>query len=121
MSKKLVLNTMPGSVTYAMQSGDRHTAALKNDITSPGGATAAALYAADRGGFRTAISDAVWAAYRRSLELGNMGSGVGPGTTSTGAGPKEQAAVEFTAGFPFAPRFANPVLRGQCSPAVVGW
>jgi pyrroline-5-carboxylate reductase len=89
MSKKLVLNTMLGSVTYAMQSDDRHIATLKNDITSPGGTTAAALYAAERGGFRTVISDTVWAAYRRSLELGNKSSNVGPGTTSTGADPKE--------------------------------
>ena len=66
-------------VTYAINSNDRHIAALKNDITSPGGTTAAALYAAERGGFRTVISDTVWAAYRRSLELGGKSSNIGPG------------------------------------------
>jgi len=32
--------------------------------------TASAIYTLERGGFRTTVSDAVWAAYRRSLELG---------------------------------------------------
>jgi pyrroline-5-carboxylate reductase len=80
MSKKLVETTMLGSVTYAMASKDQHIATLKNDITSPGGTTAAALYAAERGGFRTVINDTVWAAYRRSLELGGKSSNVGPGS-----------------------------------------
>ena len=48
-------------------------------ITSPGGTTAAAMYSADRGGFRTTIADSIWAAYRRSLELGGSDSNVGPG------------------------------------------
>ena len=33
----------------------------------------------ERGSFRTTVSDAVWAAYRRSLELGGKASNVGPG------------------------------------------
>ena len=52
---------------------------LRNDITSPGGTTASAIYNLERGGFRTTVSDAVWAAYRRSLELGGKDSNVGPG------------------------------------------
>lgn len=69
MAQELVLQTMLGSVRYAMGSG-RHMAELRNDVTSPGGTTAAALYELERGGLRTVLSDAIWAAYRRSAELG---------------------------------------------------
>jgi pyrroline-5-carboxylate reductase len=44
-----------------------------------GGTSAAALYEAERGNLRTVISDSVWAAYRRSLELGGKSANVGPG------------------------------------------
>ena len=77
-AEKLVLKTAEGSIAYLKQS-DKHVAALRNDITSPGGTTAAAIYSSDRGGFRTTIADAIWAAYRRSLELGGKDSNVGPG------------------------------------------
>ena len=33
----------------------------------------------ERGGFRTVVADAIWAAYRRSLELGGSNPNVGPG------------------------------------------
>jgi pyrroline-5-carboxylate reductase len=69
MAQELVLQTMRGSVLYAMQSG-RHMAELRNGVTSPGGTTASALYELERGGLRTVLSDAIWAAYRRSAELG---------------------------------------------------
>ena len=88
-----------------------HPAILRNDITSPGGTTAAALYAAEKGGFRlekspthflrafnlhspppisifivpfcitrvrTIMSDAIWAAYKRSREMGKKDTEVGP-------------------------------------------
>ena len=51
-------------------------------VTSPGGTTASALYAFERGGYRTVIADAVWAAYRRALELGDKNPNVGPGRNS---------------------------------------
>lgn len=69
MSQELVLQTMLGSARYAMQSA-RHMAEMRNDVTSPGGTTAAAIYELERGGLRTVLSDAIWAAYRRSMELG---------------------------------------------------
>ena len=69
MAQDLVHQTMLGSVRYAIQSG-RHAAELRNGVTSPGGTTAAALYELERGGLRTVLSDAIWAAYRRSMELG---------------------------------------------------
>src|SRR6476661_3573744 len=69
MAEELVHQTMLGSVRYAMQT-DRHAAELRNGVTSPGGTTAAALYELERGGLRTVLTDAIWAAYRRSVELG---------------------------------------------------
>lgn len=69
VSQKLVQQTMLGSVSYAIQSG-MHPAELRNQVTSPGGTSAAALYELEKGSIRTVIADAVWAAYRRSAELG---------------------------------------------------
>ena len=57
---------------------------LRNDITSPGGTTAAAMYQFEKGNFRTVVADGIWAAYRRSLELGDVDSNVGPGRHRTG-------------------------------------
>ena len=70
-SQKLVLQTMRGSVEYAIQSG-LHPAELRNQVTSPGGTSAAAIYQLEKGGVRTVISRAVWAAYQRSIQLGKQ-------------------------------------------------
>ncbi|MCS7072693.1 MAG: pyrroline-5-carboxylate reductase, partial [Anaerolinea sp.] len=69
-AERLVLQTLRGSVEYAMQS-DMHPAPLRNQVTSPGGTSAAAIYEMEKGRLRTVIADAVWAAYRRSVELGD--------------------------------------------------
>ncbi len=69
MAQELVQQTMLGTVRYTMQSG-KHPVELRNGVTSPGGTTAAALYELERGGLRTVLTDAIWAAYRRSAELG---------------------------------------------------
>lgn len=69
VARQLVLQTMLGSVEYARQS-DEHLAALRNQVTSPGGTSAEALYQMEKGGFRTVISRSVWAAYQRSTALG---------------------------------------------------
>jgi len=69
IAEQLVLKTIRGSVDYYYQA-QRHPATLRNQVTSPGGTSAAALYYLEKAGFRTAISRAVWAAYQRSLELG---------------------------------------------------
>ena len=69
VAQQLVYQTMLGSVSYAMQS-DQHLAQLRNSVTSPGGTTAAALNVLERNGLRSALSDAMWAAYHRSCELG---------------------------------------------------
>lgn len=69
IAEQLVLKTVRGSVDYYYHAG-RHPATLRNQVTSPGGTSAEALYYLEKAGFRTAISRAVWAAYQRSLELG---------------------------------------------------
>ncbi len=69
IAEQLVLQTIKGSVSFYHQAG-RHPATLRNQVTSPGGTSAEALYYLEKAGFRTAISRAVWAAYQRSLELG---------------------------------------------------
>ena len=69
IAEQLVLQTIKGSVSFYHQAG-RHPATLRNQVTSPGGTSAEALYYLEKAGFRTAITRAVWAAYQRSLELG---------------------------------------------------
>ena len=69
LSEQLVLQTVKGSVDYAMHTS-QHLARLRNQVTSPGGTTAEAMYYLEKAGFRTAISRAVWAAFQRSVELG---------------------------------------------------
>ncbi|PID85293.1 MAG: pyrroline-5-carboxylate reductase [Chloroflexi bacterium] len=69
VSQKLVEQTMLGSVEYAKRS-NKHVAELRNQVTSPGGTTAEALYHMEKGGLRTVISRGIWAAYQRSIALG---------------------------------------------------
>ncbi|MCK4961264.1 MAG: pyrroline-5-carboxylate reductase, partial [Anaerolineales bacterium] len=69
IAEKLVIQTLRGSVEYVRQAPD-HLARLRNQVTSPGGTSAEALYFLERAGFRTALSRAIWAAYQRSLTLG---------------------------------------------------
>jgi pyrroline-5-carboxylate reductase len=77
VSEQLVFQTIRGSLDYAAQSG-KHVAELRNQVTSPGGTTAAALYHLEKGGLRTVISRAIWAAYQRSVELGQGEKVKGP-------------------------------------------
>jgi pyrroline-5-carboxylate reductase len=69
VATQLVFQTMRGSVEFASQSG-KHVAELRNQVTSPGGTTAEALYHMEKGGLRTVISRGIWAAYQRSIALG---------------------------------------------------
>jgi pyrroline-5-carboxylate reductase len=69
LAHDLVAETLIGSAEYAAAS-DLHPAQLRNLVTSPGGTSAAAIYELEKGRLRTVLSDAVWAAYRRTLELG---------------------------------------------------
>ena len=72
-AEQLVLKSMSGSVAYAESSG-LHPAELRNQVTSPGGTTAEALYQLERGGLRTVVAQAVWAAWQRSASLGGAGN-----------------------------------------------
>jgi pyrroline-5-carboxylate reductase len=71
IAEKLVFQTIEGSLAFARDS-QRHVAELRNMVTSPGGTTADALYQLDKGGFRTVISRAIWAAYKKSRHLGGL-------------------------------------------------
>ncbi|HPH94500.1 MAG TPA: pyrroline-5-carboxylate reductase [Anaerolineaceae bacterium] len=69
IAEQMVVQTLKGSVDY-YQKNKLHPATMRNQVTSPGGTSAAALYYLEKAGFRTAISRAIWAAYERSVELG---------------------------------------------------
>lgn len=69
VSKELVQETMLGSVLFAIES-DKHPAELRNMVTSPGGTSADAIYQMEKGGLRTVLSKAVYAAYKRAVDLG---------------------------------------------------
>jgi len=43
---------------------------LRNEVTSPGGTSAEAIYHLEKGSLRTVIARAIWAAYQRSVSLG---------------------------------------------------
>jgi len=68
-ARLIVLETLKGSVDFAQQS-DLHLAQLRNMVTSPGGTSAEAIYQLEKGGLRTIVSKAVWAAYQKSQLLG---------------------------------------------------
>lgn len=69
IAEEMVMQTIKGSIEYYNQN-DSHPARLRNQVTSPGGTSATALYYLEKMGFRTAISRAIWAAFTRSEELG---------------------------------------------------
>ena len=69
VSQELVLQTMLGSVLFAIESC-KHPAELRNMVTSPGGTSAEAIYQMEKGGLRTVLSKAVYAAYQRAIALG---------------------------------------------------
>ena len=69
VAEELVTQTMLGSVLFARES-QRHPAELRNMVTSPGGTSAEAIYQMEKGGLRTVLSKAVYAAYQRAVALG---------------------------------------------------
>jgi pyrroline-5-carboxylate reductase len=73
VAEQLVLQTIRGSVDFARQLV-AHPAELRNMVTSPGGTSAEALYQLEKGGFRTVLSRAIWAAYQKSKYLGELSS-----------------------------------------------
>ena len=82
----LVIETLEGSTRFAKQSGD-HPAVLRNMVTSPAGTSAAALHELESGRLRTVLSEAVWAAFRRTVELGDqMDAQLAPDGPAGGSG-----------------------------------
>lgn len=72
VAQDLVQQMMLGSVLFAKES-HKHPAELRNMVTSPGGTSAEAIYQMEKGGLRTVLSKAVWAAYQRAEVLGGKG------------------------------------------------
>jgi len=71
VAQQLVYQTIEGSVAFARES-QRHPVDLRNMVTSPGGTSAEAIYQMEKGGFRTVLSKAIWAAYQKSRYLGGL-------------------------------------------------
>jgi pyrroline-5-carboxylate reductase len=69
IAHELVIETLLGGTLLAQESGD-HPAYLRNMVTSPAGTSAAAIAEMEKGRLRTVLSEAVFAAYRRTEELG---------------------------------------------------
>lgn len=69
VAEELVTQTVLGSANFARQT-DQHLAEMRNMVTSPGGTSAEAIYQLEKGGLRTVLSKAVWAAYQKSRILG---------------------------------------------------
>ncbi|MCB0044454.1 MAG: pyrroline-5-carboxylate reductase [Caldilineaceae bacterium] len=70
-AERMVLQTIEGSVELMRTTGS-HSAELRNRVTSPGGTTAAGLYELEKAAVRAILSRAIFAAYRRSQELGDL-------------------------------------------------
>ncbi len=69
VAAQLAARTVAGAAEMVLTTG-QHPAVLRDQVTSPGGTTAAGLAALDRCGFRNALAEGVTAAVHRSEELG---------------------------------------------------
>ena len=69
MARTLSIKTILGSIELVKNSG-KHTAELKDMVTSPGGTTIEALVSLENDGFRAAVINGVRAAFERSREMG---------------------------------------------------
>ena len=87
-ARTLVIQTCLGSVKFAQQS-DRHLAEMRNMVTSPGGTSAEAIYQMEKGSVRTVFSKAVWAAYKKSVLLGQKAQKPAEGPLSVGENQQE--------------------------------
>jgi pyrroline-5-carboxylate reductase len=69
IADRLALQTVLGTAQLVKESG-LHPAQLKDRVTSPGGTTIAGVAQLEKNGLRSALIEAVKAAYQRSQELG---------------------------------------------------
>ncbi len=68
IARVLAAQTVLGAAQLVLESGE-HPAILREKVTTPGGTTAAGLYALEKGGIRRAFMEAVAEAAQRSREL----------------------------------------------------
>jgi pyrroline-5-carboxylate reductase len=68
LARQSLLETIVGTAEMILGSR-RHVAELIDEVASPGGVTSRALHVLQQGGFSAVLTDAVEAAYRRTLEL----------------------------------------------------
>ncbi len=66
---RYALSTLEGTAALIRESG-KHPGRVKDEVCSPAGSTIEGVLALEAGGFRSLASDAVTAAYERTLELG---------------------------------------------------
>lgn len=69
LARRSVLETILGTAEMIL-STERHVGELIDGVTSPGGTTSRALHVLHQGRFSAVLTDAIDAAYRRTLELG---------------------------------------------------
>ena len=69
LAHQLTVQTLVGAATMLRDSGE-HPAVLRENVTSPGGTTAAALHVLEDAALRAAMANALRAARDRSVELG---------------------------------------------------
>jgi pyrroline-5-carboxylate reductase len=69
LGRQSVIETIIGTAEMILAS-DRHVVELIDGVTSPGGTTSRALHVLQQGRFAAVLTDAIEAAFRRSVELG---------------------------------------------------
>ena len=68
MALECAAQTLIGAARLMLETG-RHPGALKDAVCSPSGATIQGVRALEAGGFRSAVMEAVIAAYEKSAEM----------------------------------------------------
>jgi pyrroline-5-carboxylate reductase len=71
LARQSVLQTILGTAEMILSS-QRHIAELIDGVTSPGGTTSRALHILQQGKFSAVLTDAIEAAFRRTVELGTL-------------------------------------------------
>lgn len=70
-AQQYAAQTLMGAAKLVLESGE-HPGALKDAVCSPGGSTIQGVRALEQGGFRSAVMEAVLAAYQKTVDLGKQ-------------------------------------------------